>query len=285
MNPGGENEFMSLSRRRFLALSGTAAAAAPIAARPSSASASTRPRVVVAPFNPARWKKVFVTDFPVNVPLGQFPKAVTGQWGAYPHGWPDTATQRGLAVGGIYDPESTTWIKGGYLHVRQWRGASGPVHCSTPYPKAANGVLYGRFVEVTRVSHATIGYKSAHMLWPSQSPHQWEIDWPENNWTGIHSTPHGFDHYDKTTSPRRLRWPTSASWTAWHTYEIRWKPSSLELFLDGARIGHTTRAAAIPHEHMSWRLQNESALIGTFAAPSTSAQIDTAHVEYWSWTG
>jgi len=35
---------------------------------------------------------------------------------------------------------------------------------------------------------------------------------------------------------------------------------------------------------MSWRLQNESALIGKFAAPRTSAQIDTSHVEYWSWT-
>ena len=284
MNPEGGDEFMSLSRRQFLALGGTAAAA-PVAARLSSASASTRPPVVVAPFNPADWKRVFVTDFPVNVPLGRFPKAVAGEWGAYRYGQHDTATEWGLAVGGIYDPGSTTWIHGGYLHVRQWRGASGPVHCSTPCLKAATGVRYGRFVEVTRVSHATIGYKSAHMLWPSQSPLRWEIDWPENNWAGIHATPHGYDHYDKTTRPRRLRWPTSASWTAWHTYEIRWTPAALALYLDGTRIGYTTRAAAVPHEHMDWRFVNASALIGAFAAPRTSAQIDTSHVEYWSWTG
>jgi hypothetical protein len=95
--------------------------------------------------------------------------------------------------------------------VRQWRGANGPVHCSTPYPRAANDVLYGRFVEVTRVSHATVGYKSAHMLWPSQSPRRWEIGWPENNWAGIGATPHGFDHFDKTTNAQRLAWVTMRS--------------------------------------------------------------------------
>src|SRR5690348_14436825 len=155
MNPEGKDEFMSFSRRQFLALSGAAAvagaavppsagkAAAIGAAVPPSAGeasagrvrastrpvgASARPPVVIAPFNPADWKRVFVTDFPVNVPLGHFPKAVAGEWGAYSYGWPDTATERGLAVGGIYDPGSTTWINGGYLHVRQWRGARGPVH-------------------------------------------------------------------------------------------------------------------------------------------------------------
>lgn len=274
---------MTLSRRHFLALGGTAAAAATVPV--SSASASTRPPVVVAPFNAAQWKRVFMTDFPVNVPLGQFPKAVSREWAAYAHGSLDTAAKSGLPVGGIYDPATTTWVNGGCLHVRQWRGASGPVHCSTPYPRAANDVLYGRFVEVTRVSHATVGYKSAHMLWPSQSPRRWEIDWPENNWAGIGATPHGFDHFDKTANAQRLAWVTSASWAAWHTYEIRWTPSSLTLYLDGARIGHTTRAAAVPHEHMGWRLQNESALIGALAAPHTSAQIDTSHVEYWSWAG
>jgi hypothetical protein len=277
---------MTLSRRKFLALSGTAAAAAAAAAPAVSASASTRPPVVVAPFNRAQWKQVFVTDFSVNVPLGSFPDAVSGTWDAYKHGSVDTATKRGLAVGGIYDPHSTTWVSGGYLHIRQWRSSSGgPVHCSTVWPKAANDRLYGRYVEVTRVSRAAVGYKSAHLLWPAARPDIWEVDWPENNWAGVGSTPHGYDHYDKTTSPQRLRWPTGVSWTAWHTYEIRWTPSSLALYLDGARIGNTTLRAAIPRQRMNWRLQNESALIGALAAPGTSAQIDTSHVEYWSWTG
>jgi hypothetical protein len=313
MNPEGKDELMSFSRRQFLALSGAAAAAGaavPLSAgeasppsageasagrirastRPVDAStrpvdASTRPPVVVAPFNPADWKRVFVTDFPVNVPLGHFPKAVAGEWGAYSYGSPDTATERGLAVGGIYDPGTTTWISNGQLHVRQWRSIhGGPVHCSTPYPLAANGVMYGRFIETSRVAHPNVGYKSAHMLWGGTSALQ--DNWPENNWAGFHDTPHAFFHYGASGGGKhQLNFDSHARWTDWHTYEIRWQPGRLAAYIDDRLIGGTTQHGIVPTHALRWRLQNESSIVGAFAKPGTWAQIDTSHVEYWSWSG
>jgi hypothetical protein len=240
---------------------------------------------VAAPFNPADWKRVFVTDFPVNVPLGHFPKAVAGEWGAYSYGWPDTATGRGLAVGGIYDPGTTTWISNGQLHVRQWRSIhGGPVHCSTPYPLASNGVMYGRFIETSRVSQPEVGYKSAHMLWGGTSARQ--DNWPENNWAGFHDTPHAFFHYGASGGGKHaLNFTSGARWTDWHTYEIRWQPGRLAAYMDGRLIGATTQRGIVPTHAMRWRLQNESSVVGAFAKPGTWAQIDTSHVEYWSWTG
>src|SRR5690348_3212634 len=147
------------TRRNFLATTGAAALAA---ASPATALAASRPPVRVAPFTAAQWRRVVTTDFGQDVPLGHFPGSAPG-WSAFHHGSLDTAAKRGLKPGGIYDPGSTTWVSGGYLHVRQWRAASGgPVHCSTPYLLAARNVLYGRFVEVTRVSRPAVGYKSAH---------------------------------------------------------------------------------------------------------------------------
>jgi hypothetical protein len=273
----------SLTRRALLAGAGAAGAALATGARVYAAS---KPPVVVAPFNSAQWRRVWTTDFGTSCPLGAFPQAVSREWSAFHHGSFDTAAKRGIRPGGVYDPATTTWISGGYLHVRQWRPASGGrVHCGAPWPRPADGVLYGRFVEVTRVSVASVGYKSAHLLWPTVSPVRWEIDWPENNWRGVHATPHGFDHFNKNTSNDRLAWPTGASWTAWHTYEIRWAPSYLALYIDGHRVGYTGLGAAVPKERMGWRLQNESAIVGSGAAPGSHAQIDTSHLEYWAWRG
>ncbi|TVL89762.1 hypothetical protein [Streptomyces sp. SAJ15] len=77
--------------------------------------------LVAATVTPAQaapqWKLQFADDFSTPVPLGAFsdcnhnvdtPRAycrgLTGStrsnWWAYPRQWPDTATQRGFAVGG-----------------------------------------------------------------------------------------------------------------------------------------------------------------------------------------
>lgn len=227
---------------------------------------------------------MFSDSFATDVPLGSFPEAVSGSWGAYPYPDPDTAAKEGLAVGGVYDPHTTTWVSGGQLHVKQWRGASGPVHCSTPYPLAANDVTFGRFIEVTRVSQATVGYKSAHMLWGGSSPRQ--DNWPENNWAGFHASPHAFFHYGSVGGPKQqLNFASNALWTDWHTYEIRWQPGLIAAYLDGSVIGSSTDPAIVPTGLFRWRLQNESSVVGAFASPNSQAQIDTSHIEYWSWAG
>ena len=247
--------------------------------------------------SPARggpWKPVWSSDFTVSARLGSFggggngssvhapdlPSALQGQWGAYPSGWPDTATQRGYPVGGYYDPARTAWISGGQLHMRMYRGASGPVHSAALVPLAARDRTYGKYVETFRVSQMAAGYKSAHLLWPSsgdQNTSSFEVDYPENEWdTGISAYVHDGD------APQQV-FPANASWGSWHTTEIDWTPHRLAFFMDGKLIGATT--SGVPNVPMDWIIQNESALNGESAAPNSSAQIDISHVAYYSYTG
>ncbi len=214
----------------------------------------------------------------VNAP--DLPSGLQSQWGAYPSGWPDTATQRGLPVGGYYDPATTVWISGGELHMKMWRGASGPVHSAALVPLAAQGRKYGKYVETFRVSKAAVGYKSAHLLWPSngdQDTNSFEVDYPENEWDlGISA----YVHYGD--APQQS-FDADAGWTSWHTTEIDWTPQRLSFYLDGKLIGST--ANGVPSVPMDWVIQNESALNGESAAPNSSAQIDISHVAYYSYTG
>lgn len=242
----------------------------------SSYSPANRPPVLTAQANPAQWQRVWSTNFAAPVPLGQFPGAAGSQWGAYPNTWPDTATQRNYAVGGYYDPATTVWISGGYMHIRMWRG-NGNIHSAAVYPKVAQGVMYGRFVEVTRVSKVTPGYKSAHLLWPTNSGN-YEVDFPENEWT---TSPSVYVHYGQDEST--VSFDTHVSWSAWHTYEMRWQPGRLSFYVDGKLIGSTSQG--VPNVNMSWIIQNESALFGPSAPVNSSAQMDISYVEYDKYVG
>jgi hypothetical protein len=246
----------------------------PAAEAPPATNAGSRPPILTAWANPAKWQRVWWTDFSVAVPLGQFPGAVQSEWGAYPSPWPDTATQRGYAVHGYYDPATTTWISGGYLHLRMWRG-TGDIHSAAVYPKAVGNVRYGRFIEVVRVSKVTQGYKSAHLLWPVGNAYN-EVDFPENEWT---TSPSAYVHYGGPT----VSFNTNVSWTDWHTYEIRWQPGYLAFYVDGKLLGATTHG--VPDVNMSWIIQNESALIGPSAPVNSYAQMDISYVEYDKYTG
>ena len=240
------------------------------------------------------WKLVWSTHFPASAPLGSFggggngpsvnapdlPSALQSQWGAYPAGWPDTATQRDYPVGGYYDPAHTVWVSGGQLHIRMYREASGPVHSAALVPLAAQDRMYGKYVETFRVSQIAAGYKSAHLLWPSngdQNTTSFEVDYPEDEWdTGISAYVHDGDDPQQS-------FPANANWGSWHTTEIDWTPHRLAFFMDGKLIGATT--SGVPDVPMDWIIQNESALNGESAAPNSSAQIDISHVAYYSYTG
>jgi Glycosyl hydrolases family 16 len=252
------------------------------------------PVTVPSPTANGPWKLVWSTDFPVNAPLGSFggggngasvnapdlPSSLQSQWGAYPSGWPDTATQRDYPVGGDYDPATTVWISGGQMHIRMWRGASGPVHSAALVPMAASGRTYGKYIETFRVSKIAAGYKSAHLLWPSngnQNTTSFEVDYPENEWDlGISAYVHDGD------APQQ-EFDAGVNWSSWHTTEIDWTPQKLSFYMDGKLIGSTTNG--VPNVPMDWIIQNESALNGESAAPNSSAQIDISHVAYYSYTG
>ena len=143
------------------------------------------------------------------------------------------------------------------------------------YPKAADDVKYGRFIEVVRVSKVTQGYKSAHLLWPVGNAYN-EVDFPENEWT---TSPSAYVHYGGPT----VSFETNISWTDWHTYEIRWQPGSLAFYVDGKLVGDTTHG--VPDVNMSWIIQNESALQGPSAPVNSYAQMDISYVEYDKYTG
>ena len=239
------------------------------------------------------WRLVYSTDFPVDAPLGSFsgcgasaytctglPKALQGQWWAYPEGWPDTATERDEKVGGYYSPSTTVWIADGVMNIRLWRGA-GSVHSAAVLPKAAIGRTYGKYVETFRVADPLPGYKSAHMLWPVRKPADGtarEIDFPEADW----GTPIvGFVHY----AGHRPRFPAGAAFNRrWHTTVIEWTPHGLSLYCDGRLIGAIAgNVADVP---MRWVLQNETQTDGlAWPPPHSSSTMQIKYVAYYKWVG
>ncbi|WP_160502825.1 glycoside hydrolase family 16 protein [Streptomyces sp. BA2] len=237
----------------------------------------------------------FADTFDTPVAKGRFtdcghyvdtPKAYCGgltgsmraNWWAYPKGWPDTATQRRYPVGGVYDPASTVWISGGQMHIRMWRGPSGPVHSAAVVPKKLMAQRYGRYEERFRVSKVAVGYKSAHLLWPvvNETCPDCEIDFPESEWT---EDIHAFTH--PKGGGKQDAFDTNRSWGAWRTSVIEWSPGEVKYFLDGRLVGRSTRG--IPDKPMSWIIQNEAALNGDQARTNSSAQMDIAYVKGWTW--
>ncbi|MFE2563055.1 glycoside hydrolase family 16 protein [Streptomyces mirabilis] len=207
--------------------------------------------------------------------------SVRAAWWAYPKGWPDTATQWHYPVGGYYDPATTLWISGGQLHIRMWRGASGPVHSAVVVPKALMGQRYGRYEERWRVSKAEVGYKSAHLLWPVADAdcRNCEIDFPEGNWAG---SVNGYAHHRNSIGGDQDAYDARVRWSDWHTTVISWEPGSVTLTIDGRTVGHSI--TAVPDKAMSWDIQNETALEGASPKPNTSAQMDIEYVKAWSWS-
>ncbi|MFE0048131.1 glycoside hydrolase family 16 protein [Streptomyces albireticuli] len=267
------------ARRLLAAVLLAAAPLAPRAAPPAEAAAP-------------EWHLRFADDFDTDVPRGSFsdcahdpdtPRAYCGgltgamreNWWAYPEGWPDTATQRGLPVGGHYDPATTLSVSRGKLRIRLWRGRTGGVHSATVVPKKLMGLRYGRYEERWRVSHVSPGYKSAHLLWPVAKGGCAEIDFPELEWN---ATVAGFAH--PAGCGRQFAVDTGARWSRWHTSVIEWRPGDLRFHLDGEEVGRTTRE--VPDAPMTWDIQNESALNGERAAPGSWSRIDIDHVRGWS---
>jgi hypothetical protein len=205
------------------------------------------------------------------------PLALQSQWWAYPDGWPDTASERHMAVGGQYSPSTTVSIADGILNIRMWRG-TGSVHSAALVPKAAIGRTYGKYVETFRVVHPVLGYKSADMLWASPPPTDGsahEIDFPEAGWgLGIKA----FIHF----ASRRPYFHTFIPFdSTWHTTIVEWTPGGLSLYLDGKLVGSLTgRVSDVP---MRWVLQNETQTVGAPPPVNSSSTMQIRYVAYYRW--
>ena len=245
------------------------------------------------------WQLKWQTDFAEPAPVGSFsncnnldrtpaaycsglPASLRSQWWAYPSGWPDSATEVKMPLGGYYDPAATLSISGGQLHIRMFRG-NGPIHSAAVVPKASIGLLYGKYVETFRVTdpHSSIGYKGSHLLWPTGNSPKFEVDFPEGEWDSyfcvhVHAASEG------TTTKNYC--PTNVTWGTWNTTAIEWWPNNLAFYLNGTEIYHLT-GKWVPNEPMSWIIQNETALNGEVAPQNSSGQLNISHVAIYAYAG
>ena len=270
-------------------------------ARASPSASSTRPAAAsVAAVGSPMWQLKWQTDFPESAPLGSFsgcdnydrtpaafcsglPASLKSQWWAYPTGWPDTATEGHLRLGGYYDPARTISISDGQMHIRMFRGAD-PIHSATVVPKAGIGLMYGKYVERFRVSdpESSTGYKSSHLLWPTTEPLTYEVDYPEGDWDSgfcvhVHSVSEG--NATKNVCPA-----TGATFATWTTTEVEWWPGNLAFYLNGTELYHLT-GKWVPDQPMSWIIQNETALNGEIAPENSSAQLNISYVAVYTYAG
>ena len=287
-------------------LAGLAAAALALCACSSSAggtaasppvSASPSPLAVQA--DGPTWRLRWQTDFPEPAPLGAFsdcnnydrtpaaycgglPASLRSQWWAYPNGWPDTATEVHMPLGGYYDPAHTVWISGRQMHIRMFR-TTGSIHSAVVVPKASIGLLYGKYVERFRVLDpgSSTGYKSSHLLWPTSDPINYEVDFPEGEWEAgfcihVHAIAEG--------SATRNFCPAGATWATWNTTETEWWPGNVAFYLNGSEIYHVS-GKWVPDERMSWIIQNETALNGEVAPENSSGQLDISYIAVYTYAG
>lgn len=237
------------------------------------------------------WKQRYVTNFPGTVPVGAFSDcdhntasntgalpycnglkpygAYFNEWWAYPTGWPDTAMSgadgnTGAPFGGYYHPETVVSVDHNALHIHMYRPSRGGAnYVATVVPIKCMQQKYGRYTERFKVVHEQPGFKSAHLFYQGG----FEIDYPENDYGATISA---------YTHPGEANFSTSAKWTDWHTTAIEWTAGVVKFYMDGRLIGSST--ARVPNIPMDWILQNESSIMGPYAAPGASAQLDIAWV-------
>lgn len=230
------------------------------------------------------WKLIFSDDFPGSVPVGAFSNCSSTQtpsaarclglkpygayyddWWAYPTGWPDTAKSgadgnTGAPYGGEYHPEDTVSVSQGALHIRMYRpAAGGDNHVATVVPIPCMAHEYGRYTERFKVVKYAPGFKSAHLFYEGG----FEVDYPENDYGATISA---------YTHPGGADFSTHANWTDWHTTAIEWTAGQLKFYMDGTLIGTTT--AQVSNIPMDWILQNESSILGPYAANGAVTQLD-----------
>lgn len=205
--------------------------------------------------------------------------------GAYPRGWYDTANPKNHSngndrtFGGEYRPDTTMSVRtasngDGQMRVHMHRPASGDNHVAAPVPRPCMNLRYGKFTERFVVRTRTDGFKMAHLRYTPN-----EIDYPEagGNFSSdpVSEFTHGFAESGADAAP-------GSAWTGWHTYSTEIVPGRVRFYFDGKLF--KTVNADFP-DTADWVLQNESSLDGGYAAPGSSADVDTTWLACYRYTG
>ena len=256
-------------------------------ARTADAAGSVDPSGASAPIgNLDGWSQIFVDNFGIDVPLGQFPGRVSDKWDAYPYPWKDTSKK------GTYHPGKVVSIDNGILtkdlrtenDERLVAALTPKVTGSSPY-----GQLYGRYSMRFRIDQKIPGYKIASLLWPDTGTHitgssfgvggNGEIDFPE---TELHyDKVLGFVHHQNATrGDDQDYFIKELDLREWHTYTFEWSPDLVVAYVDGVEIGRTSER--IPRTPMHWVIQTEtSPRFETLS--STRGKIMLDWVAVWSY--
>ncbi|RKH89968.1 glycosyl hydrolase family protein [Corallococcus sp. AB045] len=222
------------------------------------------------------WRQVFTDDFTTQVPVGQFPAAVSSKWGVYPDGWKDTSKN------GTYSPSKVVSIQNGvlnkYLHTENGVHRVAALVPKIPGANTAGGLPAGRYAIRFRAD-AVPGYKVAWLLWPDSEvwPRDGEIDFPEGDLNGTIS---GFMHRQNGTSGGdQDAASSSARFTSWHTAIIEWTPGRCRFILDGTVI--LDKTSRVPNTTMHWVIQTETDLSGTPPSNSAAGNVQIDWVAVW----
>lgn len=245
----------------------------------------------------AGWRQIFIDDFGLDVPLGQFPGAVNAMWGAYPTTYKDTSKN------GTYDPARTISIQGSVMRIHMHTDTGGVVRVAAPVPYIRPptptakwpGQLYGRYAIRARFVNLAPGYKVAWLLWPdsgSNTQHfengvlvpggNGEIDFPEHN-LAQRSRTSGFMHYQgATVGSDQYGWSVAVDTSQWHTYITEWSKDLCRFSVDDGATGVV--AVRVPNTSMHYVIQCETE-IGSGAikpAAGTVADIEVDWLAIWA---
>ena len=223
------------------------------------------------------WRQVFTDDFAENVPAGDFPAAVSGKWGDYLDGWPDSSHH------GTYEPTKVVSIGHGVMNL--FLHTQDGIHMvAAPYPKipaatgSAGGNVYGMY-EVRFNAQQVAGYKTSWLLWPDSGDEaQGEIDFPEGN---LQQTIDAFMHHVGPDFKSQDAYVTSSTYAGWHTAATIWTAKSVIFILDGKVIGDSTDKFVIPNTPMHWVLQTETRIGHGPPPDAATANVKIDWVSAW----
>lgn len=232
------------------------------------------------------WTQILAEDFNTNCAEGGFLAAYPG-WIAYLDTWDNGHTS-------YYNGGNSIRVSGGVLKKRIFTDGTGKHRTEAIRPPSGQGQQqqFGVYEIAYRVRQALPGYKQAWLLWPaSNNGNDGEIDFPEADFNSGASTIRGFIHeieppgvHENNAFSANSGIPVVGS--SWHVCRISWYYPRVEFHLDGVlqNAGYTN-TTHVPNIEMTWRIQTEGNLSGTFANsgidPTTMGDVEIAYAAVW----
>lgn len=217
-----------------------------------------------------------VQEFKTDAAAGSV-RSTYSSMGYFNPGQGDTANNAnntGGATKGIYDPDQTLSVSGGYLTISQKTAvpsasaqANGAGTVAVPMgacvmPDNYQSRLHGVWEVRYKTTANKKGYKFVGIWWPtSDTWNEGEIDWPEADLT---ETPRPANAVPGTYSNGNMTFvPATAQYAAtdtsdFHTARTVWNSDGMYFYWDGTLVASITNVSSIPTKPMRIELQAET---------------------------